>query len=654
MLVAEVVLVDIVFLRFVRGVVKICASVLLKKHTRKEMTGIAPIPVFRPSYLTDGLEFQGSLVESPANVFYQSVEASRASISAQGSGRFQFQWRSVSDNLLMSPTVMLRFKLEITSPVVWNQVMQYIACKGVRGAKGALAEAVTYNGAAIATESGSVGPPAICFADGDAFTSVCSSINLSFNGTSLSLNRTNRFWRDWMRTQVSSEDAARIYKSSGGAYDANDAVGVAIMNYGIDAGAAGDAAGQNTKSEAGLTIDRGIAERCKNLYALCEASTLTDGVRVLQVSYPVPVAPLNPWRGYAVPATSPYKNTPLAIPHFSAGGLDFLIEDFQQGFLRRMGICCPGGGTAAYGDARDTADVGISYVEKSARLELKFFRLSHTRSLKESYRFAVWQAQTFLGEPAPVGRQGHDAQGRMLIIGKDTATSADAGFGNSMIEFDETNKTWSVKMDTINLAQVPSFLLISAPRLNSDYIRGGAIDAGLGSLYTSNAVRNKSANLYIKSIKLRVNNAQGHIDKVGGDEEAFILAERLFEMTRENSGSHYFKEGGFRAWRDSGMAVLLSSAQFAPGLGVSDGVAYPVNVDITLELQNRHTDVSALALQGTSVHQMVADKIRAQAQCTAIFTKIILATTETSATTNAMNYPLDSAERMLNQAGSMR
>ena len=168
----------------------------------------------------------------------------------------------------------------------------------------------------------------------------------------------------------------------------------------------------------------------------------------------------------------------------------------------------------------------------------------------------------------------------------------------------------------------------------------------------ANAVRNKSANLYIKSIRLQVNNAQGHIDK--GDNEAFILAERLFEMTRENAGSHYFKEGGFRAWRDSNMAVLLSSSQYAPGLGVCDGVADPVNIDITLELQNRHTDVSALALQGAYCHQVVGDKIRAQAQCTAIFTKLILATTETSATTNAMNIPLDSAERMLNQAGTMR
>ena len=216
-----------------------------------------------------------------------------------------------------------------------------------------------------------------------------------------------------------------------------------------------------------------------------------------------------------------------------------------------------------------------------------------------------------------------------------------------MIKYDETDATWIAQFPTINLAQVPSFLLISAPRMNSQYSHSGDPAAKPGT-------KNLSANLFIKSIKLQVNNAQGHIDKAGGVNEAFIMSERLFEMTRENAGSHYFKEGGFREWRDKQMAVLLSSAQFAPGLMVSDGVAYPVNIDITLELQNRHVDVSALGLQGTAVHQLVADEIRAQAQCTAIFTKIILATTETSATTNAMNYPLDSAERILNSAGSMR
>ena len=321
--------------------------------------GPAPIPVYRPSYLTDGLEFQGSLVESPANVFYQRVKASRASISAQGSGRFQFQWRSVSDNLLMSPTVMLRFRLKIRSPVVWNQVMQYIAVRGVRGPKAARTEAQTYANDNAPGHSGSLGPPAICFADGDAFTNVCSSINLSFNGTSLSLNRTNQFWRDWMRTQISSEDAARIYKSSGGAYDQSDAVGVCVPNY--DKPSTDDTfrtpaelntAGNNALTkmcQAGLTLDSGIAERCKTLYALLERQDVdaNAATRVLQVSYPVPVAPLNPWRGHKVANSCPYAKCPLAIPHLSAGSLDFLFENLAQGLIRRLGSTVGTHGDAA-------------------------------------------------------------------------------------------------------------------------------------------------------------------------------------------------------------------------------------------------------------------------------------------------------------------
>ena len=90
--------------------------------------------------------------------------------------------------------------------MIWNQVLQYIAVRGVKTAKGAArTEPQVYNTEAVATgNSGTVGPPAICFADGDAFTSCCSSINLTFNGTSLSLNRTNQFWRDYVSTQIAS------------------------------------------------------------------------------------------------------------------------------------------------------------------------------------------------------------------------------------------------------------------------------------------------------------------------------------------------------------------------------------------------------------------------------------------------------------------
>ena len=164
-----------------------------------------------------------------------------------------------------------------------------------------------------------------------------------------------------------------------------------------------------------------------------------------------------------------------------------------------------------------------------------------------------------------------------------------------------------------------------------------------------------------------VNSARGAIDIDGTDDTGFVNAERLFEMTQENSGSHYFKSGGFRAWRDYGCAVLLNSTQFAPGLQVCDGVAYPIQIQITMKVQNRNVDLcperflgqndqigGVVGTGGKKVPALCADVMRARAQCTAFFTKVVLATTETSATTNAMNYPLDSAERLLNSAGQMR
>ena len=53
-------------------------------------------------------------------------------------------------------------------------------------------------------------------------------------------------------------------------------------------------------------------------------------------------------------------------------------------------------------------------------------------------------------------------------------------------------------------------------------------------------------------------------------------------------------------------------------------------------------------------HKLQPDYIRAQAQCTAFYQRVVLATTETAATVNAMNYPLASAERLMNAAGQMR
>ena len=215
---------------------------------------------------------------------------------------------------------------------------------------------------------------------------------------------------DYMRTQLSSEDAARIYKSSGGAYDKYDQT-ACVVHTGLAVG--GDTRPQALSAlAAGITMDSGISERSKTLYASAvDASVANNFKRTIWVSYPVPVAPLNPWHGYVLPASCPYKNCPLAIPHLSAGGLDFLMEDFAAGFIRRLSGVVAATGVQAVGmiggsnPAACTVEMGKS---EDCILELKYFRLSHTRTLKESYRFNVWQSQTFLGpDPPKSSTSGH-------------------------------------------------------------------------------------------------------------------------------------------------------------------------------------------------------------------------------------------------------
>ena len=182
-----------------------------------------------------------------------------------------------------------------------------------------------------------------------------------------------------MRTQVSSEDAARIYKSAGGSYDKYDQTPVVVGSIHENA---------ISGRAVGITQDSGISSRSKALYACSTtgkvvASAADAGfagaqvAREIQISFPVPIPPFNPWRGHALPASCPYKSCPLAIPHLSAGGLDFLLEDFEKGLLRRLGTVTQGG---VDGDEivenTNTRPVSMEIVPENTYIELKYFRLS--------------------------------------------------------------------------------------------------------------------------------------------------------------------------------------------------------------------------------------------------------------------------------------
>jgi len=204
-----------------------------------------------------------------------------------------------------------------------------------------------------------------------------------------------------------------------------------------------------------------------------------------------------------------------------------------------------------------TEPVLIKYVDKSAELEIKYFRLSHTRSLKESYRFNVWQAQTFPG-PVPPSAAGGTNEGFVNAVGLKEpkpgsnffalppvgldpvssyitadyadATSVIAGLNKSEISGIDASKVWKCHWDTISLAQVPSFLLISAPKLSSTYTMQPMHQGGSAALQqkakTFNAQGNQSNNLSIKRLRIVVNATSGAIDH-SGDDTGFIDQERL-------------------------------------------------------------------------------------------------------------------------------
>ena len=282
---------------------------------------VAPVPVLRPSYLMDQEEFQGDLVEAPANIFYQKVNASRA--TAQ---RMQFQWRSPSDNLLASPVMFLRLVLKITCPQVWTQVQAYINTHGVLAYEPAQVNLAQVNGGAagqhmIAAAHQGSRVPAIAFADADGISGACSSINFLFNGTSLGLNRTNRWFRDFTKCMISSDDAAKIYKSSGGRFDQKDQKGCAgiiynntVDNVGVIGGAAAN--GLQAKCFSGITQDTGVSDRTRALFSLLQGgidqTAATDaagrnlGERYLQVSWPVCVSPFK----YRHPARTAKDHSP--------------------------------------------------------------------------------------------------------------------------------------------------------------------------------------------------------------------------------------------------------------------------------------------------------------------------------------------------------
>ena len=205
------------------------------------------------------------------------------------------------------------------------------------------------------------------------------------------------------------------------------------------------------------------------------------------------------------------------------------MEDFAKCFIRRLGRTRGVSGVAgALGTHDSGADLGVELVTTAnymPYLEIKYFRLSHTRALKEGYRWNCWQAQTFQG-PAPPRAAGDGHLEHipeffaMAPIGKDITEAAVATNATktavSLCAATSSQKEWSMTFDVINLAQIPSYLLISVPKLAECYSLGAEVVDG-NNIKFEQCMRNLDNNL----------TARGALDK-SADETGFVDAERLW------------------------------------------------------------------------------------------------------------------------------
>ena len=88
-----------------------------------------------------------------------------------------------------------------------------------------------------------------------------------------------------------------------------------------------------------------------------------------------------------------------------------------------------------------------------------------------------------------------------------------------MVKADRAGKEWDIVFDVINLAQIPSYLLISVPKV------GTTFSLQREEPIAQNCMKNLDHNLSIKNLKIIVNSARGAIDPSADTTDSSTLSD---------------------------------------------------------------------------------------------------------------------------------
>ena len=384
------------------------------------------VVTIRPAELEVAPTFQGSLHETPVNIYRMKVDAQSADAR-----RMSFGWRAPGNNLLCSPQAYLEFELDCQIPYTYTEPEAvsafygnidrqggFVAPAGIGvAAMGTFADDAHINdfrAKAIqanpnrtfvprATAAGNVininelpggrGYRAgICFGEGDAIGNCIESIQYTINGCSISHQNWHLFKRSFDRCWVPSRVMQRVYYGCGGAWNAYDSkvtTGQLTMDVMPDALKQNDAANPpvamrptqhgNVCTE-GRTLDSGIQKRMKNFYACiieknepekvaAEAREVTDTVSgsgfIVRIRYPLSGGLFNAvWGESGLARSCPYQRLALAIPNYNQGSMTILFKDLEKSLVRRLGR------TMSYGINRGGTLINNSEVDEKTQVKV--------------------------------------------------------------------------------------------------------------------------------------------------------------------------------------------------------------------------------------------------------------------------------------------
>jgi hypothetical protein len=480
----------------------------------------------------------------------------------------------------------------------------------------------------------------ICFGSQDAFGGALSNYQLVINGASISNARQNDYKTTLERCLFAPEYFQRNFSQCGGQPDMYDTVACSGLAYDL---AAANHDGRSDSIVDAYTADSGIQKRCANFVGATVSFPDLDGGqavydrRRIRVRWPVNSCGIFTGGQLGIDQMSdsnPQRRSCMALPHINVATLDLLFEDLEECLFRnlssRLGDNAGGiANTIAVGGSRGGVRVELV---GTPQLHLEYLRFGLWRQLRDQYelqcyRITVHDASTSVATgtvdiPATLTRTGVNVLEKALpCIGVDRGTGQHA-IGAAMSSAKHLEAQWK----GIVTAQCPDYLCFMLQKSSKQFVLGGditqgnaddAVGKGIVDLSASPLVRgapvgggapgaqtyflsrNTDSSAAIQRFALEIQSSVGSYIYSGEAAPYLRTKAELFRDHVRNCVPGYL-EGDINKWQTHACCLLLGADAFIRGL-TTTGVAYPLNINATVDFASQRQYIDGTAAAGVNI-----------------------------------------------------